>query len=1229
MNFLRNTINFLHVFLFFSFFAGSICVSAMPSKADETGIPFIQTYTFPDFCLSSGKFSVYEDSSGIFLIGAKDKLIIFYGNEFKSIKIPGRINLSTNQKALFYSGLNSFGLVKLFKNSQPQILPLLNQDQGKTFNLGQVQNAFFNGIYIVLNNTKKAFLLDSRIISGSEFNSNGIKCIDSSANIQLFRIGDDIYLQKKESGLHQLVNGQIISLPGGDKLTNEDIETILSFNGDILIKTKRNPHFLKLSGSHIEPVKFGFENFLQNAGFSDAISLGKDILAIGTKSAGVIIFNSATNSFRNIGVNEGLLDNTVTNLHKDKAGNLWVLHDIGISRIELNIPVTTFGIYAGINSGINDIKKYKNTLYLATANGLLKSTQISVEGAGKFNKIFFQKVDGIINECIKIIEVEDYLYIVTPTGIYDLHNNQPLLSLDINSITKSKNDNNLLFIGNEQGFSVVNAYNKKFITTFENDLNGLAVAEIAQDTNGNLWLKTSCNKIIYIDKVINEGRFNYNTYLTGKNGLPNDNPNFHLLETPYGVRFCFPDTIYSFNYKTNNFQKTEITDLKSLKELPWLVEAFSDVRGNKWYHVSGSLENIRGVLMYSKTAESHFKPVFFNTGMLFSPIYIDSGTVWIGGNKTLLKFSTNKPFNLPRNFSAIIKRVIVNNDSILNIGLEDPEIDFKFNNIRFEIASTCFEGEPYIRYQYMLEGYSQNWTNWTMQSYAQFKKLMPGKYIFKVRVLNVDGIVSDNTELAFYILPPFYLTLPAYLIYFLVLAFLIFVIIRWRMWIFVRNKEKLERILHERTEGILREKEKSEILLANILPKGTADELKTTGKASSQKFNMATVLFSDIQGFTKIAEQMNPEMLIDQLDAFFFHFDSVIEKYDIEKIKTIGDAYMCAGGIPKKNITNPVEVVLAALEMQEYMRELKSKNTDIWDLRIGIHTGSVIAGVVGQKKFSYDIWGDTVNTASRMESSGEAGKINISGHTYELVKDFFISEYRGKMPVKYKGDIDMYFVKGIRPELAVDMRFKPNRKFYLMLQLLRLQDVEEEIMSKLEKELPDDLYFHSPAYLRDIYNMVYLFGRAEELTDEENLILRTAALFQDTGYTSDYDNHEDMSIKFAQDTLKKYQYSDEQIQKIIELIEVTKRQRKPQNKMEEIMLDADMNYLGRADFITLSENLYKELHEKGKVSTLEEWNNMQIVLLSNHKFYSNIANILRDVSPEQQIENIIQSQQKT
>ncbi|PKP45827.1 MAG: adenylate/guanylate cyclase domain-containing protein [Bacteroidetes bacterium HGW-Bacteroidetes-11] len=223
------------------------------------------------------------------------------------------------------------------------------------------------------------------------------------------------------------------------------------------------------------------------------------------------------------------------------------------------------------------------------------------------------------------------------------------------------------------------------------------------------------------------------------------------------------------------------------------------------------------------------------------------------------------------------------------------------------------------------------------------------------------------------------------------------------------------RFIRQTKKIIEDEKDRSEKLLLNILPYETAEELKQKGSATPKQYEMVSVLFTDFKGFTTIAEKLTPEQLVAELNQCFLQFDHIIDKHNLEKIKTIGDAYMCAGGIPVANTTNPADVVKAGLEIKAYMDRIKSEREangqDYWELRIGIHTGKVIAGVVGKNKFAYDIWGDAVNTASRMESSGEPGKVNISGDTFELVKDQFNCVYRGKIKAKNKGDIDMYFVE--------------------------------------------------------------------------------------------------------------------------------------------------------------------------------------------------------------------------
>lgn len=215
---------------------------------------------------------------------------------------------------------------------------------------------------------------------------------------------------------------------------------------------------------------------------------------------------------------------------------------------------------------------------------------------------------------------------------------------------------------------------------------------------------------------------------------------------------------------------------------------------------------------------------------------------------------------------------------------------------------------------------------------------------------------------------------------------------------------------------IAKAKLRSEELLLNILPVEVAEELKATGTAKAKKFDMVTVLFTDFKNFTQTTELLNAEDLVAEMNNFYSAFDKIVAKHNIEKIKTIGDSYMCAGGLPTANTTNAIDCVKAAFEINDFITafniQQEKENKPHFKIRIGLHTGPVIAGIVGIHKFAYDIWGDTVNIASRMESSGEVGKINISNATYELVKKDFTCVHRGKIKAKNKGEIDMYFVEG-------------------------------------------------------------------------------------------------------------------------------------------------------------------------------------------------------------------------
>jgi class 3 adenylate cyclase len=220
--------------------------------------------------------------------------------------------------------------------------------------------------------------------------------------------------------------------------------------------------------------------------------------------------------------------------------------------------------------------------------------------------------------------------------------------------------------------------------------------------------------------------------------------------------------------------------------------------------------------------------------------------------------------------------------------------------------------------------------------------------------------------------------------------------------------------LKKKNQLINLEKERSENLLLNILPFETAQELKENGSTKARYYEEVSVLFSDFKGFTMLSEKIEPNVLVDKLDYFFKAFDDIMEKYNIEKIKTVGDCYMAASGVPVPSAQHAERMAQAAIEMTEFVDRFNEQRDASFDhkfaIRIGIHSGPLVAGVVGKKKFSYDIWGDTVNTASRMESASEVGKINISPATYELVKHKYHCTHRGKIAAKNKGEIDMYFL---------------------------------------------------------------------------------------------------------------------------------------------------------------------------------------------------------------------------
>ena len=590
-------------------------------------------------------------------------------------------------------------------------------------------------------------------------------------------------------------------------------------------------------------------------------------------------------------------------------------------------------------------------------------------------------------------------------------------------------------------------------------------------------------------------------------------------------------------------------------------------------------------------------------------------------------------------------------------------LPYKKRSVTLKFMATELSNPNLISYKYLLEGSEEEKEEVFLGNTNQLhlNSIQPGEYTLKVYAKFANGPWSERpATLTITVETPYWKTVWFWIGIAMGIALLTIFYFRKKIEYERRQQVKLEMKIAERTREIREqnvkiekqkemieekknnleeqkklleiEKEKTEKVLKNILPVSTYEEIKATGRASARAYSRVSVLFTDFVGFTKIAETMTPSQLVSELDIYFRKFDEIIVRNNLEKIKTIGDAYMCAGGVPVRNKTNPVDACLAALQIQDTMQLMRDKaiaeGGQVWNLRLGINTGEVTAGVIGTEKLAYDIWGSTVNQAQRMEMLGEPGKVNISGQTFKYIEPYFICTFRGKAKTKSQGLIDMYTVEGIKPELSIEGKgLYPNERFHQILNLHQYSSInyykaEHHIMKVLEEQLSPKLHYHSITHTVDVVKSIERIALLEGVTDEGLFLLKSAASYHDAGFIEAYDNNEPNGARLAEEILPNYGYSKEHIAIIKELIYVTAIPHLPKNHLEEIICDADLDYLGREDFHEIADKLRVELRENGKINSDRKWDEIQVSFLTNHRYFTQTAINTRNKGKAKHLEEI-------
>ncbi len=823
----------------------------------------------------------------------------------------------------------------------------------------------------------------------------------------------------------------------------------------------------------------GINNNVIKSLYSDKLGM----LWIGTGGGGLNKFDPKKLLFafyeHQPNIANSLNSNNILSIYEDNTGIIWVGTDGGINKFDLRKQ--NFLHYQLLSNKTYSLNNNVVWSILEDRNGLLWFG--TDEGLNKFNnetQIFVDyqyppqsKTKSIYALCedkagVLWLGMQDGLYLFDRSKEkFTLFQSRSKLVKQLNAsriyaIMEDSRKN--LWVGTKDGlFKIDPSRNKISTYTFEfgnrKSLSSSFVRTLLEDEKGFIWVGTNgagLNKIIPGKDEESDSVIAYKFQAEPFSSLGNYTI-LSIYEDKMGMLWIGTNGggLNSYNPETRQSKRYTIKEGLANNVVYGILE---DKSQNIWVSTN------KGISKFNSTKKS-FRNYEDDDGVMgngFNPgasYKTKKGEFFFGGINGINAFypgklTTNRlpPKLAFTDFEIFYKPVKIGKGQQLakHISVADEVVlsakDYVFS---FTFASLHYSFPERNQYAYKMENFDEQWTFSGTRRVAPYTNLDPGEYIFRVKGSNSDGIWDDKgISIKVIVKPPYWKTWWFRL--FLVGAVLgcFYAWNRSRIKGVEEQKRLLETQVIERTAEVLHQKEelemqrdelvseksKSDKLLLNILPAETAEELKTKGKSAARHYRMVTVLFTDFRGFTGFAENMRPNDLIAELDRCFNFFDDITEKFNIEKIKTIGDSYMAAGGIPIRNRSNPIDAVLAGLAIKRTMEEIKKEkeanNETYWDIRIGIHTGDLIAGVVGKKKFAYDIWGDTVNTASRMESSGELNKVNISGATYEKVKDYFDCTYRGKIEAKNKGEIDMYFVNRIKRELSVNGEgLLPNELF--------------------------------------------------------------------------------------------------------------------------------------------------------------------------------------------------------
>ncbi|HEX4228598.1 MAG TPA: adenylate/guanylate cyclase domain-containing protein [Bryobacteraceae bacterium] len=988
----------------------------------EAGAFVFRTYSAKDYSANIQNWSAVQDSAGTLHFGNNDGILSYDGVNWKLIPLPNRsvaqsLALAPNG-TVYVGGQGEIGYLKTGPKGLMRFFSLLDRVPVADRSFGRVWDVIPRPEGIYFGAFERIFRLN-RDGSIQVFRPNGGKFN------RIFLVRDRVYVKTVKDGFLRIEGASFRPGPSSRHFDGEGVVGTCQTRGTTVIASGRALY--QLVGNSLEPFHTEMDDYLRAHQIYTVFALRTGDIAVGTHTGGLVLLTNTGKLDRVVNEETGAPSNGIVSLYADRQGGVWLTtDDNGIARFD---PSTTrFATSQGIDGILCTIDRYNGSLYVGSNKGLYRLDSEPGKPAtfGLFQG-FNELVGGMMNYGAEAL-------VGAQRGLYVLNDNmlQHVLESDIKQqvwdLAKSSRDIHVVYAVGRDGVFALRQDGQSWKQVGKVS-EGEEFRTVAEDPDGRVWATTTGDiwRIDFASQPPKAERF------TGTNGVP---PSWKSVYRFNGhIVFATIKGLLTFDAADRRFVPDPQAGMRFADGSHSVSMLGRDPERNVW--VTGAGYN--GILKRAGNQYAWDPMPLLGTGLqeIFCWEFDRDGVAWASGaSGDLYRWDTRLAEDPNKDFHAQIESVKSPSDEYggAESHTETPVLPYQDNELTFSFAAPSYEGDPpsanqrdngaepeQIQYQFRLVGgggKEDQWSKWSVQAQKDLNNLWEHAYTFEVRARNPHGVVTEPVVFRFRVLPPWYRMWWAYLLYIAATVLSGWRLFRWRVRILEESNRRLERTVEERTIEVRQQRDQNEALLLNILPKPVATELRSTGAVTPMTFDDVTVCFTDFVGFTLSSEKLPAETLVTALNQYFTAFDEIMGRYGLEKLKTIGDSYMFVSGLPEPRSSHAVDAVLAALEMVEVVRKLSQPGAPVnWKVRVGLFSGPVVAGVVGVRKFAFDIWGNTVNFAARMESSGAANRVNLSAATWERARGFIDCTARGPVKIKEGRSMEMYFALGPHPDL--------------------------------------------------------------------------------------------------------------------------------------------------------------------------------------------------------------------